>query len=511
MIRRVPVHPVTVPLALVLLVWSGHTDEVAPAMVRTPLVLAMIVPVTATLVAAAAMRDLRRGAIFGTVTSILWLFHEPLWSLVPWDAPLWGRMLLSLVLVAGAVVWARRAPADVLGRSTATWNVLGLLAVLALAVPVVTGGTFARATTVETPDVVAGADLPDVVWIVPDRYGSATSLATRFGIDSTGFEEALAERGFAVARDARANYPRTVMSLAAQLNLSYLDGPIDGLPDDADGAVTPLYPLLEDHAVGRLLRDVGYDYVHISSWWTPTMDASSATDVLGAGRSTEFGRVVERTTLGPAIGLQVNDLPLYDHGLLHRVVNVAGLDALERQVELLATDTDDAPRFVFAHIALPHEPYVFDQNGAPPAGSEWTEAEAFDRQRRYLDDRLLAIIDSVPAPGDGGPVIMLLADEGPHPRNYHAAAWVWEDAADDDLVAKLSILAAVRGRAVTPGDMAEGISGVNVARLFIADALGIELPQLEDRSFVYRSPGAVHDYLDVTHRLDEALGAAVRE
>lgn len=508
---RVPLHPLTVPVVLVLLVWWSDTDEVSADMVVVPLLLVLLASVAMTLAGTAIVREWRRGALIGTAASILWLFHGPFWDVLPGSVPLWGRVAVVVVLVTGVGVWSVRADDEQLGRTTRTSNALGILAVVGLAVPIVTSVTFAQAAPIPVPDVSGRDTLPDIVWIVPDRYGSAAALERRFGIDSSPFERALAKRGFSVAADARANYPRTVMSLAAMLNLSYLDASVRDLPSSADASVTPLYPLLQDHAVGRLLRGLGYDYVHIGNWWSPTKDAVAATEVRSAGQSTEFGRVIERVTMGPSLGLRVSDLPL-SHRSLHEVTNRTGLDTLEREMHELAEDAEDAPRFVFAHIALPHEPYVFDVDGSPldqaSAGAGRTEAEAFDRQRRYLDDRLLAIIDAAPLPEDGGPMIMLLADEGPHPLHYDSRSWVWENADEAALVSKLSILAAVRGHRADSVDLPHGVTGVNVARSFVADALGAELPALVDRSFIYRSPGAVHEYVDVTERLNQALGPA---
>ena len=70
----------------------------------------------------------------------------------------------------------------------------------------------------------------------------------------------LAARGFHVTPDAHANYARTRLSLASILNLDYLDA-LRG---------RPVAELLQDHAVGRFLTDLGYRYIHIGSRYQPT-------------------------------------------------------------------------------------------------------------------------------------------------------------------------------------------------------------------------------------------------
>ena len=94
------------------------------------------------------------------------------------------------------------------------------------------------------------------------RYGSADSLKTAFGITDNDLYDWLEGHGFQVQRGSHANFRATDFSLAATLNMKYLDelteriGRVLGRPDAAQA-------MLHDHLVGKEFQAMGYRYVHL--------------------------------------------------------------------------------------------------------------------------------------------------------------------------------------------------------------------------------------------------------
>ena len=72
---------------------------------------------------------------------------------------------------------------------------------------------------------------------------------------------------------------------------------------------------------------------------------------------TDFGALLDQTTMGPTINEMagIKDPPV--HHLLHRAAALFDFNELDR------VQHEPGPKFVMMHILLPHEPYVFAANG----------------------------------------------------------------------------------------------------------------------------------------------------
>lgn len=515
MLRRLPGHPLLLAAFPVLLLWGQNGADVPPGDGLSVLLVALAAAAGVTAVAAVAMRDALGGALVGSAVVVVALAHGHLWGSAG-SARLLPGLLVAAVLVVLAVVRVRSLEAPARGRATLALNLVGLL-LLAGTLPGVVGSVRAAAAV----DVVGAAGPAvadgdgttpqrDVVWIVPDRHGSEVGLGQTFGLDTSGFTTALEERGFTVAPAARANYPTTSHALASSLGLDYLDDLAATVPSSGRSSRAALHARIADNEVARRLTAAGYHYVHLGSWWEPTADAPLADTVLVEGRdgvlSSEFAQVfLDTTVVGPL--RRPSEEPGYRER--HRTYGLWQLDQLDAIAAQLADDLDDAPRFVFAHVLLPHEPYVFERDGSPVAWETETSrsrAENFTRQLDYLHTRLLPVLDRLAAvPDDREPIVLLQADEGPHPERLELGdeVWRWGDATDAELVTKLSILSALR----VPGEdvtVRPDVTAVNMARRVVGEALGEPLEELPDRSYVFDDPSDRYAFVPVDDRLDAA-------
>jgi len=91
------------------------------------------------------------------------------------------------------------------------------------------------------------------------------------------------------------------------------------------------------------------------------------------------------------------------------------------QFEALKNIADDTtPTFVFAHILVPHDPYVFDEKRCcftRAEADERTTDENYIRQLKYANQKIRELVDVLLAQ-ENKPVVEIQADEGPFPKRF---------------------------------------------------------------------------------------------
>ena len=116
----------------------------------------------------------------------------------------------------------------------------------------------------------AGIDkskLPDIYFIEPEDDAAPSVFKNYFNYDESDFTNFLNSTGFYVATGATSNYPKTFESLASMLNMEYLDY----LSKDKNSSdMTIVNPLIDDNNVMKFLKQFGYKYYQMGSWWGPT-------------------------------------------------------------------------------------------------------------------------------------------------------------------------------------------------------------------------------------------------
>jgi len=327
----------------------------------------------------------------------------------------------------------------------------------------------------------APQDLPDIYYIIMDRYASAGTLRDVYGYDNGEFTGYLRGRGFYVADSSTCNYARTDFSLASSLNLVYLT-------DLLEETRTPgrfmraVYSWLQDHAVLRFLRQQGYRFVHFGSWWTPTSRNDRADLNVNRHILSEFSMVLYKTTMLYAVGAA---LGLDSHGEQWRRVpyefqRLKGMPAVA------------GPKFVFVHFLVPHEGFVFDRDGRFVSRTEQARRaleENYVNQLVYTNRELTEAMESIITRSEKQPIVILQADEGPRPvANFTPRNSV------GDLRARFGILNAYYLPGVDTSVLYPTITPVNSFRIVLNLYFDTNLELLPDRNFVLDS----YDVREVT-------------
>ncbi|MBA3324482.1 MAG: sulfatase-like hydrolase/transferase [Rhodobacteraceae bacterium] len=343
---------------------------------------------------------------------------------------------------------------------------------------------------------------PDIYHFVFDRFGSTDTLARHYDSVATvgGFLES---RGFYVASDSYSNYLKTGQSLGSTFYMDYL-GLLSGDDRVASDAWQPVFAMLGDHRVARILHARGYSVLQFGSWWRGTHRNPVADENHPFGLSEFAMYYLRQTVLRTAIGLMPDSrlagLLDWDNGQCQRVA---------RQVEAIkAIGVRDQPVYVFAHFLMPHDPFVFAADGgclSLDASNARGSRQGYVDQVAYASRVVETLVDAL-QDLEPPPVILMQSDEGPYPIRDYAVPW--QEASGEELRAKTGILNAYF---FPDGDyrlLRPDISPVNSYRVVFNTYLGASYPILPDRVFAFPDDTRLYEFYDVTERI---RGEAVPE
>ena len=280
----------------------------------------------------------------------------------------------------------------------------------------------------ETRDRLSRDQLRDIYYIILDEYPRSGSPPE---FDNGKFLEELEKRGFYIAAEAQSDSPNTVHSIPSSLNMKSAD-------ELASSDMRQLNEIADDHTLGRILKTLGYRYVHVSSGWIMT-DTSRNADLIV--EFTPSGNVVSKPTITEPFSfeeavrssrtftttflLTTAVRPFLPHEFIdqrsdnapyvwqHPFRTLAWLDFMK------SVGSMERPKFVFAHLLKPHSPYSFDRFGSVNMDlNGWSDDHdptvpgAFYGQIIWLNGQMLEVIDAILDDYEQTPIIVIAGDHG---------------------------------------------------------------------------------------------------
>ncbi len=334
---------------------------------------------------------------------------------------------------------------------------------------------------------------PDIYYFILDGYGRSDVLAKRYGIDNSPFIQALEGRGFQIAQESYTNYPKTIYSLASSLNFVYLDG-LSASENEQPDDFFILHQFLNTTPLLQFLRSQGYSTVAVEDDYGLTQLDSADKLIPIPSQSNYFEYILAGTTLSV----------LWNNDAL-AVSNLVGKPVLQQLKALEGIVSQPSPKFVYAHILIPHPPFVLDENGnLIPAtgikntgwiftGREEEYRQGYTKQIQYANKRILGIIDNILENSQTKPIIIIQGDHGPNA--------VLDGSDQSCYKARFAILNAYYlPYPVVESNFYEKISPVNSFRMVLNTVFHTDLPFLEDRSFMPTGSGFV--FKDITQVVD---------
>jgi hypothetical protein len=507
-----PLHPALVAAYPVLFLFAENAEQqVTLAPLWLPLAVCVGAGIGALLVLSGILRDWQRGALLASLLLALFFSYGHVWNLVGgFFGQRWVLAIVyGVVALAGLVlIWRGGRWVAPAGRF------LNIAAVLLVAFNVFRVANYASESAAAAQGVAPPTDVtlhapanpPDVYYIILDRYANVDTLKSAFDFDNEPFMRELEKRGFTIARHAWANYFKTAPSVYSSLQIQTIDKAKLG-ETEAPYDFTNLYAALRDHlAVPSALKSIGYHYIHLGNWWEPTSYNIDADTTLRFQESAEFSGALFSTTF-----MSLFSPPAEDSGGEGDDGETISRRDLARDSTLYTFDTladmvdRPGPNFVFAHILLPHPPYIFNANGdfiSEEKSRGRSERINYVQQVKFANKKVLAAVDRLLSdPND--PIIILQADEGPYPKAFtkDPKDFDWLSATPAEISQKFGILNAMHLPGVDPADFGftEHTSPVNEFRIVFNAVFGADLPLLPDTTYLSPDYARVYDFVPYPH------------
>jgi hypothetical protein len=339
--------------------------------------------------------------------------------------------------------------------------------------------------------------LPDIYLIVLDSYMRADAMQQDLGFDNSQFIDQLKQMGFYVAQCSRTNYRFTLGSIASTLNMKYIS---QAYVNDYYGST--FWTIIKNNEARHQLESVGYQTVSflgddprvafdnadiLFEVDRPAIDSRYLYSFEGMYlRSTaiiilrdidaklkisqyfNLNSASQKTSSVDNSGLSLDNRDLVKE---HVAAQLFFLDKLPDVPAI------DGPKFVYAHISVPHFPYVFGPNGEIMTDSGFYGAENGDavnqehqeqgyiNQVQYINMRIIPILQTIINESKNPPIIVLMGDHGLKNNNKST---------------NLNVYYLPNGYE----DLYEKITPVNSFRVIFNEYFGADYPLLPDLTYL---------------------------
>jgi hypothetical protein len=324
-----------------------------------------------------------------------------------------------------------------------------------------------------------------IFYLVFDRYTGPTTMSSHFRFDNRDFIAFLKAEGFFIASQSRSNYLATASSLASTFHMEYLNSLGDEIGRESDS----WHPL-----------DKGYSYIQIGSWWRPTRRNDFADQAYYDGVS-EFERVYIGVTI---VGSMLRTFWRANPFFYHMNWDAGQCRRVPRTFEMLEDLAQRSePTFVFAHILIPHPPFVFNEDGTCKSEAESARQDPrvnYVDQVKYINGKIKEFVALLLANPEDPPLIILQSDEGPFPERYakDEDGFDWRQATPEELRLKTDILNAYYLPNMKTNPLYNSISPINSFRVVFNAYFGTRFALLPDRTYAFVKHGRPYDVFDVS-------------
>jgi hypothetical protein len=259
------------------------------------------------------------------------------------------------------------------------------------------------------PSVTDPSRLPDIYFLIPDDYARLDVLAKYFHYSDAAFVNELRKRRFAISQGSRSPYSDSESNIAAALNMGYLDG-LPKILGAKSQDVRPVKRLIADSRASRLLKSLGYRYIHLDTdevtfpFGNPRISSAAVPDSI---ENLWLQKTVLRKFGGP-IGF---DQKARDRRFRDSIETIFS--------RLAAVAAEQGPKFVVFHTLLPHDPYVYGSNGQAVTFPYHSDTALGSRvgmpyylhQLEFVNRKLLEAVDAIRSRSKTS-AIVIQSDEG---------------------------------------------------------------------------------------------------
>lgn len=530
MLRKKPFHPFLFSIYPVITLFSRLPGALPLVSLIRPVSIALCIPAVILLVGRIRKADIEKTAVLTSLAILMFSGSGHTYRLV--RSQIWPSasiffhlgivviLTLMLILISRERVWMRMTALISAANMTVFLNIVSMVAVI---FPIITiGGVWVNSPKNgielwpkfvgenEPEQHLLSENPPDIYYIILDGYARGDVLKSVYGYDNEAFLGFLQERGFYIAEQSRSNYIHSFLSLGSSLNFDYLDF-AEREAGKASVYTLPFRNLIQNSRSRTLLEAAGYQTVALGSDF-PFTEFKNANTYLSPYNSniTELERYFLSTTAFEILyGLDwffadflLREVPLPSYQTRQNYI----LFALER---LSSVVTLSSPKFVFAHIIIPHPPFVFDANGnqlTPKGSFSPSDGDAYQgsseeyqanylMQLEFINKEMMIVIDAILNNSPQPPIIILQADHGPGSllyRDWIEGSCLWERA---------SIMNAYYFPGNEYSHLNQTVTPVNTFRIIFNEFFNTNYEILRDDT--YFSPiSRPYDFKNITTRIE---------
>jgi hypothetical protein len=442
-LQKIPFHPLLFAAYPVLALLAINIHEVSPSVVWRPLAVVMLATGITLLVTRLLLRDWGKASLAISFIILLVFTYGRLYEFLK-TTPLaemgvirhrYIAVIFIILLIAGIWLIIKR-----IRDARPATGFLNLISIVLVVLPLFQSVTYLlntssgeRAVAEWTPEASllpldSHSDKPDVYYIILDTYARADRIETELGFDNSDFITELEDLGFYVAGCSRSNYNNTHNSIVSSLNMSYLpelykQGAAQGI------SIPDIWMLIKPNATRRNFEALGYKTVAFDTGfdWTSIDDADlyleRGADAYGVQLVNPFEQMLIDTTPLKIYSDYRGKLNLDKYlGGSHPQANFIGLEEFILD-ELPKLALISEPTFTFAHIDIPHPPFVFSPDGYLADPGYWSVPVkgAVDEEHfragyiyavEYINARMLTIVKEILSNSTTPPIIIIQGDHG---------------------------------------------------------------------------------------------------
>lgn len=240
-------------------------------------------------------------------------------------------------------------------------------------------------------------NVEDIALIVVDGYPMLTAAQNWFQHDIEPIKHVLSEAGFEVAVSAWSHNTFSNLAMPTMLQLRQV---LDESSSSAWGNRKTNYSITRgENFVADTLRVAGFEYTHIESGWNGDVCGEVEVCLHSTWLDEANWNLLQRTPFGPYL--------VSEHGSYL----VGGTLAATEHLTRLSVFDDGQHDYVFAHLLLPHDPYVVDSDCTvlpPESRTDPDESLPIRRQLSCVDLLLAEIVGKF----DEDTAVVITGDHG---------------------------------------------------------------------------------------------------
>lgn len=312
---------------------------------------------------------------------------------------------------------------------------------------------------------------PNIYYIILDSYARPDVLKESYNYSDEQFISFLKDKDFYIASESHSNYRHTFLSLAASLNMEYINDLVDRSSKYLANSHR-MYKLTDENKIMKIMKSFGYDVINFAS-----RDGVTGNIRVADINICETNPYIHSQLTITEIKTSILE-PVYLK--FFRSFNNDRERCVFSELSELH-QKDSRPFFVFAHILLPHDPYRFGPNGEDLMTND--EKVGYINQVEFVNKRVISTVDKILTESKTPPIIIIQSDTGTSLNSTDL---------NEIMKRKLTILNAYYMPENGSSVLYNTISPVNSFRVVLDKYFGQNYPLLDDRTY----------YSDYSHRLN---------